>query len=266
MKKIGFNILLLFISVMAFAQTDSTQVNTELVQAPVPVISKAQADSAYINNDFASAVYLYENILANQGESADVYYNLGNSYYKMDNIAKAILNYEKALLLNPGNGDIRFNLELAQSKTVDKVTPMSEMFFITWTKSLINTMNEKGWARMGITTFIIMLVALALYFFSKKIALKKTSFMVAVIMLLVCIISNIFASSQKTDAQNHDTAIIMAPSVTVKSTPNEGGTELFILHEGRKVNIKDNTMREWKEIQLEDGNAGWVPASVIEII
>ena len=266
MKKIGFNILLLFISVMAFAQTDSTQVNTELVQAPVPVISKAQADSAYINNDFASAVYLYENILANQGESADVYYNLGNSYYKMDNIAKAILNYEKALLLNPGNGDIRFNLELAQSKTVDKVTPMSEMFFITWTKSLINTMNEKGWARMGITTFIIMLVALALYFFSKKIALKKTGFMVAVIMLLVCIISNIFASSQKTDAQNHDTAIIMAPSVTVKSTPNEGGTELFILHEGRKVNIKDNTMREWKEIQLEDGNAGWVPASVIEII
>ncbi len=266
MKKIGFNILLLFISVMAFAQTDSTQVNTELVQAPVPVISKAQADSAYINNDFASAVYLYENILANQGESADVYYNLGNSYYKMDNIAKAILNYEKALLLNPGNGDIRFNLELAQSKTVDKVTPMSEMFFITWTKSLINTMNEKGWARMGITTFIIMLVALALYFFSKKIALKKTGFMVAVIMLLVCIVSNIFASSQKTDAQNHDTAIIMAPSVTVKSTPNEGGTELFILHEGRKVNIKDNTMREWKEIQLEDGNAGWVPASVIEII
>ena len=266
MKKIGFNILLLFISVMAFAQTDSTQVNTELVQAPVPVISKAQADSAYINNDFASAVYLYENILANQGESADVYYNLGNSYYKMDNIAKAILNYEKALLLNPGNGDIRFNLELAQSKTVDKVTPMSEMFFITWTKSLINTMNEKGWARMGITTFIIMLVALALYFFSKKIALKKTGFMVAVIMLLVCIVSNIFASSQKTDVQNHDTAIIMAPSVTVKSTPNEGGTELFILHEGRKVNIKDNTMREWKEIQLEDGNAGWVPASVIEII
>ena len=266
MKKIGFNILLLFISVMAFAQTDSTQVNTELVQAPVPVISKAQADSAYINNDFASAVYLYENILANQGESADIYYNLGNSYYKMDNIAKAILNYEKALLLNPGNGDIRFNLELAQSKTVDKVTPMSEMFFITWTKSLINTMNEKGWARMGITTFIIMLVALALYFFSKKIALKKTGFMVAVIMLLVCIVSNIFASSQKTDAQNHDTAIIMAPSVTVKSTPNEGGTELFILHEGRKVNIKDNTMRDWKEIQLEDGNAGWVPASVIEII
>ena len=266
MKKIGFNILLLFISVMAFAQTDSTQVNTELVQASAPVVTKAQADSAYINNDFASAVYLYENILTNQGESADVYYNLGNSYYKMDNIAKAILNYEKALLLNPGNGDIRFNLELAQSKTVDKVTPMSEMFFVTWTKSLVNTMNEKGWAKMGITTFIIMLAALALYFFSKKIALKKIGFIAALCLLLVCILSNVFASSQKSKAQSHSTAIIMAPSVTVKSTPNEGGTDLFILHEGRKVNIKDNTMREWKEIQLEDGNVGWVPTSVIEII
>jgi SH3-like domain-containing protein len=76
----------------------------------------------------------------------------------------------------------------------------------------------------------------------------------------------VFASSQKGKAQSHSTAIIMAPSVTVKSTPNEGGTDLFILHEGRKVNIKDNTMRDWKEIQLEDGNAGWVPTSVIEII
>ena len=85
-------------------------------------------------------------------------------------------------------------------------------------------------------------------------------------LLLVCIIANVFASSQKDKAKSHESAIIMTPSITVKSTPNEGGTDLFILHEGRKVNIKDNTMREWKEIQLEDGNVGWVPASAIEII
>ena len=246
--------MLLWVSVYTFAQ------------APTDIVSKAQADSAYINNDFANAVYLYEQILASQGESADIYYNLGNSYYKMENIAKAIVNYEKALVLNPGNGDIRFNLELAQSKTVDKVTPMSEVFLVTWIKDLTNTMSEKGWAKTGITTFILMLMALALYFFSKKIALKKTGFITAVCMLLVCILANIFASSQKDKAQSHGTAIIMTPSITVKSTPNEGGTDLFILHEGRKVNIKDNTMREWKEIQLEDGNAGWVPASAIEII
>ena len=250
MKKIYFSLLFVFASILAYGQETS----------------KAQADSAYINNDYANAVYLYEDILANQGESADIYYNLGNSYYKMDNIAKAILNYEKALMLNPGNGDIRFNLELAQSKTVDKVTPMSEVFLVTWMKSLTNTMSEQGWSKLAIASFILTLLGLVLYFFSKKIAMKKIGFISALCLMLVCILANVFASSQKNKAQSHSSAIIMEPSVTVKSTPNKGGTELFILHEGRKVMIKDNTMREWKEIQLEDGNAGWVPASVIEII
>ena len=107
---------------------------------------------------------------------------------------------------------------------------------------------------------------MALYFFGKKIVLKKIGLIAAICLLLVSILSIVFASSQKGKAQSHSTAIIMAPSVTVKSTPNEGGTDLFIHHEGRKVNIKDNTMRDWKENQLEDGNAGWVPTSVIEII
>lgn len=248
MKKIYFILMLLVTTGVAFGQT------------------KPQADSAYVNNDYAGAVEMYESILANEGESADIYYNLGNSYYKMDNIAKAILNYEKALVLNPGDGDIRFNLELAQSKAVDKVTPISEMFFTTWIRSVTNLMSEKGWAKSGIVTFVLMLSCLAIYFFSKKVVWKKIGFIAAVCMLLLCVVSNVFASNQKQKAQDHGSAIIMAPSVTVKSTPNEGGTDLFILHEGRKVQIKDNTMKEWKEIQLEDGNAGWVPASVIEVI
>ena len=265
MRKIYFSILFIFTSVCSYAQTDSIQIS-EIAQMPEAVVTKAQADSAYINNDFASAAYLYENILANQGESADIYYNLGNSYYKMDNIAKAIVNYEKALVLNPSDGDIRFNLELAQSKTVDKITPMSEIFLVTWMKNLMNIMSEKGWAKLAIISFILMLLMLTLYFFGKKIAIKKIGFITAICLLFVCILSNFISSSQKEKAQNHGSAIIMAPSVTIKSTPNEGGTDLFILHEGRKVNIKDNTMRDWKEIQLEDGNAGWIPSSAIEII
>ena len=260
MKKIYFILLMLATSFALSAQEEAVMAMNE------GTATKAQADSAYINNDFAGAVAIYENILKNEGESADIYYNLGNSYYKMDNIAKAVLNYEKALLLNPGDGDIRFNLELAQSKTVDKVVPMSEMFFVTWTKSLVNTLSEKGWSRVGITTFILTLSALALYFFGKKIVLKKVGFIAAIALFLVCIMANVFASTQKTEIMSHDNAIIMVPSITVKSTPNEGGTDLFILHEGRKVMIKDNTMKEWKEIVLEDGNAGWVPAHVIEII
>lgn len=248
MKKIYLILLLLLSVSVTYGQT------------------KLQADSAYINNDFAGAVEMYESILTTEGEAADIYYNLGNSYYKMDNIAKAILNYERALVLNPSDGDIRFNLELAQSKAVDKVIPISEMFFVTWIKELTDLMSEKGWAKLSIIAFVLMLLSLVLYFFGKKIVLKKIGFIVALCMLTVCVVANVFASNQKEKAQSHGSAIIMAPSVTVKSTPNEGGTDLFILHEGRKVMIKDNTMREWKEIQLEDGNAGWVPASVIEVI
>ena len=272
MKKIYFILILLTGFITAYAQTgsDSAQV---AVQAEMPqdvavqnLLTKTEADSAYIRDDFATAVEIYESILKNKGESSDIYYNLGNSYYKMDNIAKAVLNYERALLLSPGNSDIRFNLELARSKTIDKVTPSSEMFFITWTQSLINTMSEKAWAHTGIIMFILMILALSLFVFGKQIVLKKVGFISAIFFFLVTILANIFASEQKNELINHDNAIIMAPSVTVKSTPNQSGTDLFILHEGRKVMIKDNTMKEWKEIKLEDGNVGWVPTSVIEII
>ena len=259
MKRIYITLLLFVASMAIYAQE-------EIVTTNSLEITKTQADSAYINNDFASAIEMYEQILKDNGESSDIYYNLGNSYYKIDHIAKAILNYEKALLLNPGDGDIRFNLEMAQSKTVDKVVPISEMFFVTWIKSLINTSSEKGWSKVGIISFIIMLVAITMYLFSKRIVWKKVGFIAALFMLFICVLANVFASTQKTEIQKHESAIIMAPSVTVKSTPNEGGTDLFIIHEGRKVTIKDNTMKDWKEIQLEDGNAGWVPTSVIEVI
>ncbi len=274
MKKIYFILIFLigFITVNAQNDSDSVQVapaempQADAVQHPVTQATKAEADSAYIRNDFAAAVELYESILKNEGESSDIYYNLGNSYYKMNNIAKAVLNYERALLLNPGNGDIRFNLELARSKTVDKVTPTSEMFFVTWTQSLINTMSEKAWARTGIIAFILTILTLSLFIFGKRVVLKKIGFIAAICFFLITVLANVFASEQKAELINHDNAIIMAPSVTVKSTPNQSGTDLFILHEGRKVMIKDNSMKEWKEIKLEDGNVGWVPTSVIEII
>ena len=100
-------------------------------------VTKAEGDSAYVKNDYASAIQIYEALLK-EGEAAEVYYNLGNSYYKAGDIAKAILNYERALLIQPGNADIRANLEIARAKTIDKVIPVPEVFFVSWTKSLIN--------------------------------------------------------------------------------------------------------------------------------
>lgn len=228
-------------------------------------VTKAQGDSAYMRNDYASAIQIYESLLT-KGEAAEIYYNLGNSYYKTDDIAKAILNYERALLLQPGNADVRANLEIARSKTIDKVVSVPDIFFVTWTKSLINCLSVDAWAKLGVAFFILLLVSFSLFFFSKQIVWKKSGFIVGIVFLIFVVLSNVFASEQKTELMNRNNAIILSPSVTVRSTPSESGTSLFVLHEGHKIEIKDNSMREWKEIRLEDGKVGWVPASAIEVI
>ena len=228
-------------------------------------VTKAEGDSAYVRNDYASAIQIYESLLK-KGEAAEVYYNLGNSYYKVGDIAKAILNYERALLLQPGNADIRANLEIARSKTIDKVVSVPDIFFVAWTKSLINCLSVDAWAKLGVAFFILLLVSFSFFFFSKQIMWKKSGFIAGLICLVLVVVSNVFASEQKSKLMNRNEAIILSPSVTVRSTPSESGTSLFILHEGHKIEIKDNSMREWKEIRLEDGKVGWVPTSAIEVI
>jgi tetratricopeptide (TPR) repeat protein len=229
------------------------------------VISKSLADSAYIRNDFTTAIQIYEMILRT-GESADIYYNLGNSYYKIGDIAKAILNYERALILKPADKDIRSNLEIARAKTVDKVTDVPELFFITWLKSITNSMGIQSWAIIAISFFLLFIVSIYFFFFSTKIVARKTFFILALFFLVFCVIANISAAFQRRVRLNRMNAIIISPSVTIRSTPNDNGTSLFILHEGRKVFIKDDSMKDWKEIQLEDGNVGWVKKNDLEVI
>ena len=228
-------------------------------------VTKAEGDSAYMRNDYASAIQIYESLLK-KGEAAEIYYNLGNSYYKADDIAKAILNYERALLLQPGNADIRANLEIARSKTIDKVVSVPDIFFVAWVKSLINCLSVDAWAKLGIVFFILLLISFSLFFLFKQIVWKKSGFIAGIVFLFLVVLSNIFASEQKSELVNRNKAIILSPSVTVRSTPSESGTSLFILHEGHKIEVKDNSMREWKEIRLEDGKVGWVPTSAIEVI
>lgn len=249
MKKFIYTIMFAALSLAVSAQTD-----------------KVAADSAYVKGDYKAAIEIYESLVANNGESADVYYNLGNAYYKSENIAKAVLNYERALLLNPDDEDIRFNLELARSKTVDKVAPEYKFFLMEWLEGIINLLSISAWSILAVVSFVVMLLTLLLFLFGKSVSTKKTGFIIALFSLFITIFANLSALHRYHYLTERNDAVIMEPSVTAKSTPSNSGTELFVIHEGRKVKISDDSMREWTEIELEDGNKGWIPSSSLERI
>ena len=228
-------------------------------------VTKTEADSAYVRGEYQQAIKDYEALLK-QGASADLYYNLGNAYYRTENITRAVLNYERALLLSPGDRDIRFNLQMARSKTIDKITPEQDMFFVTWYRSLVNLTSVDGWANVALISLAMAIVLALLYLFSERIWLRKVGFFGAIILIAFFLLSNVFAHQQKDLLVHRRGAIVTVPAVTVKSTPAKQGTDLFILHEGAKVTITDGSMKDWKGIRLADGKEGWIETSQIELI
>ena len=228
-------------------------------------VTKAEADSAYIRGQYQQAIKDYE-MLLKQGASADLYYNLGNAYYRSENITRAVLNYERALLLSPGDRDVRFNLQIARAKTIDKIVPESEMFFFTWYRSLVSLMSVDAWAWTALIALALLIVLLLVYLFSDRIWLRKVGFFGGFVLLILFALSNLFAWQQKQDLLFRKGAIVISPSVTVKSTPAKNGTDLFILHEGTKVSITDGTMKGWMGIRIADGKEGWIESNMIEEI
>jgi tetratricopeptide (TPR) repeat protein len=224
-----------------------------------------QANAAYAAKDFQQAAQLYETVLSNHGASAAVYYNLGNAYYRLNQTAPAILNYERALLLDPGNRDIRFNLEVARLKTVDKIEPVGEFFLTEGYNTIKNLYSTDQWSLMAIVCFILLISCLFLFFFSRRITLKKTGFYSGLVLLLLCLVANVFAYNQKKKLTHRTTAIIFSATTTIKSAPDNSGTDLFILHEGTKVQVT-NRLGEWNEIETADGNVGWIQSKEIEVI
>lgn len=250
MKKIIYFVVLLAFPMMLAAQD----------------VSKSMGDSAYAKGNYAEAISVYENLLENVGESSELHYNLGNAYYKAENIAKAILAYERALLLNPGDEDIAFNLELARSKTVDKVAPTYKFFIIEWIENIVNWASMQTWCIAGVIFFIMLLILSQAFLFGKSIIIRKVCFFSALVCLFITLFANFAALHLYHYLTERTDAIVLQPSVTAKSTPSNTGTDLFVIHEGRKVKISDDSMQGWKEIELEDGNIGWIPAESIEKI
>jgi hypothetical protein len=175
------------------------------------------------------------------------------------------LNYERALLINPGDKDLRHNLTVAKLRITDKIEPVGEFLLVKWFRSVQNLFRVDTWATVGLVCFVLFIGCLTLYFFSKRMILKKSGFYVGIIFLALVIATNIFAWNQKQALLNRNAAIIFAPTVTIKSSPDNSGTDLFVLHEGTKVFIK-SAVGEWNEIELEDGNVGWIRQKDLEKI
>ena len=231
----------------------------------IQAVTKQDADAEYSKGNYQQAIKDYEELLK-AGESAEIYYNLGNAYYRTENITRAVLSYERALLLNPADDDIRFNLQMVRSKTIDKITPESEMFFFTWYRSLVNLMTIDGWAHLAIASIILTLILALVYLFAGHLTLRKIGFYGGVLFLIIFLLSNLFAFQQKQMLMKRNGAIVTAPSVTIKKTPVANSADQGVIHEGTRVDIIDDTMRDWKEIHLADGREGWIPATQIEKI
>lgn len=224
-----------------------------------------EANDAYVAEQYDAAIERYEAVLTEQGESANLYYNLANAYYKTSQYPAAILNYERAILLDPQHKDARFNLQLAEAHIVDQIEPIDTFILTLWVQQTAQLLHSNSWAVIAIASFILTLVALFFYLFSHRVAVKKIGFFGAILLLLLSVAANRFAYMQKLPLVEKNRAIVFAPSITVKSSPAESGTALFVLHEGTKVTLLD-AVGEWSEVLLSDGNRGWIPTKELEVI
>lgn len=228
-------------------------------------ITKQNADDEYAKGNYQQAIKDYQEILKT-GVSSEIYYNLGNAYYRTDNITQALLAYERALQLSPGDNDIRFNLHYARSKTIDKITPETEMFFVTWYHSLVNFTSVDRWANTAIVSIVMALLLILVFLFAPQMWARKSGFYGSAAFLLLFAFANLFAFQQKHELETKQGAIVIAPTVNVKKTPAASGTDVFVIHEGTRVDITDRGMKQWRGIKLADGREGWLKTSQIEEI
>ena len=225
---------------------------------------KQKADDAYSKGKYLDAIESYEAALK-KGKSANLYYNLGNAYYRTDNVTRAIINYEKARLLAPGDDDIIHNLEVARSKTIDNIQPGEKIFFKVWYENIKTSMGIDTWATLSLVSLVVALLLFLVYLFVKNMMLRKVAFYLSVALVIVFILGNVFASQLKDYTINSKCAVIVSPTATAKKTPTEQGADACILHEGTRGDVID-ALKGWYEIRLADGIEGWISEKDVEVI
>ncbi|MDO5523111.1 MAG: tetratricopeptide repeat protein [Bacteroidia bacterium] len=227
------------------------------------------ASEAYRTEDYPQSIRLYEQVVAqnvSEGkESAEIYYNLGNAYFRNGETAKAILNYERALLLSPGDSDIRHNLRFARTRIEDKIDTSDSFFLTNWVNAFKNLFNSNTWATIAVALFIGFLACIATFLFVRKIWIRQTAFYTGIVIFVFMLVANGFAFSQKNSRIQRNTGIVMAASASIMTSPDANSQELFRLHEGTKVKL-NKTDGNWIEIEIANGSVGWTSKENVEVI
>lgn len=221
---------------------------------------------AYTDGKFSDASAAWTSIEESGQKSAKLYYNLGNAWFKQGNYPKAILNYERALRLDPSYSDARYNLEFTSNFVQDKIEPVPEFILKSVARKVCYVMGSNAWAVIFLVLLAAALVMGLLFLLGSSVGKRRAGFYCGIVLLLLSAGALSFSIWQKSDSVKTDTAIVMSPVSSVKSSPSSGSSkDLFVIHEGTKVTILDE-VGTWRNISLADGRQGWIPASDIEII
>ncbi|MCD6090638.1 MAG: tetratricopeptide repeat protein [Bacteroidales bacterium] len=253
MKRFGWGILvvLMQVPILLFGQDYKTNI--------------LLGEQYYADTKYDSAAMAYQKVLDEGYHSAELYYNLGNSFYKQNSIPSAILYYEKALKLDPANDDVLFNLKLANSRIQDKIDALPLLFFIRWYVGLYNMFSVDNWAKISLVLFSVFALFSLFYFLGKNIFIRKMGFYLGFVFLILSSASLFLTYKKHISQKEKAQAIVFSPSVTVKSSPNENGVDLFVIHEGSKLQVMDK-VGAWCEIKIANGSIGWIEIKTIELI
>lgn len=224
-----------------------------------------QANDAYISKKYEEAATLYKQIADNGNEGAILYYNLGNAYFKSGSLAESILWYERALRLDPGNEDIQHNIAFVNQKLVDRIEVLPTFFLTRWWNHLSQNLTSRGWAIASIIGTIMLIFFMISFLISGKNWIRSSSLILSFAAFLFISFTIIFAVREKNRIRLTPEAIIMERVIHAKSTPDDSSNDLFVIHEGLKVQITDQ-LNNWVEIKLPNGEKGWIPKASIEII
>jgi tetratricopeptide (TPR) repeat protein len=219
----------------------------------------------FTTGNYEEALKLWTSIYNTGYRSANLNYNIGNAYFKENNIPLAILFYERAYLLNPADEDINYNLQIARTLIVDRFQEIPELFFVRWYDFVSLSLSTNSWAKISLMSFLICLLSLSFYIYSSRFRHKVLGFWLAIFLFVLSFSTFSFTLRNKSLVYDSHKAIISIPLVSGKSSPDNSGTDLFVLHEGTKVSVEDE-VGEWYEIRLSDGNKGWVHSNSLNII